>query len=54
MYSQLADQGYKRMTRTIDLTGATGTDPANLSFWTSYNTEADWDFVFVEARRSRR
>jgi bacillopeptidase F (M6 metalloprotease family) len=27
----------------------TGTQPANLSFWTSYNTEIDWDFVFVEA-----
>ncbi len=50
MYSQNADQGYKRMTRTIDLTGVTGSEPANLSFWTSYNTEADWDFVFVEAQ----
>jgi hypothetical protein len=50
MYSQNADEGYKRMTRTIDLTGVTGTAPANLSFWTSFNTEPDWDFVFVEAR----
>src|SRR6185312_3236900 len=50
MYSQNADQGYKRMTRTIDLTGVTGSEPANLSFFTSYNTEADWDFVFVEAQ----
>ena len=50
MYSQNADQGYKRMTRTIDLTGVTGSEPANLSFWTSFNTEADWDFVFVEAQ----
>ena len=49
MYSQLANEGYKRMTRTVDLTGVTGTQPANLSFWTSYNTELDWDFVFVEA-----
>ena len=49
MYSQLANEGYKRLTRTVDLTGVTGTQPANLSFWTSYNTELDWDFVFVEA-----
>jgi murein tripeptide amidase MpaA len=51
MYSQNADEGYKRMTRTVDLTGLApgGTDPANLSFFTSYNTELDWDFVFVEA-----
>jgi hypothetical protein len=50
MYSQLASEGYKRLTRTIDLTSVTGTQPANLSFWTSFNTEIDWDFVFVEAR----
>ena len=49
MYSQNADEGYKRLTRTIDLTGVSGTDPANLSFWTSFNTEAGWDYVFVEA-----
>ena len=49
MYSQNASEGYKRMTRTVDLTGVTGTQPANLSFWTSFNTEIDWDFVFVEA-----
>jgi hypothetical protein len=50
MYSQNASEGYKRMQRTVDLTGVTGTQPANLSFWTSFNTEIDWDFVFVEAR----
>jgi hypothetical protein len=49
MYSQNADEGYKRMTRTVDLTGVSATQPANLSFYTSYNTELDWDFVFVEA-----
>jgi hypothetical protein len=49
MFSQYSDAGYKRMTRTVDLTGVTGTQPANLSFWTSFNTETDWDFVFVEA-----
>src|SRR5215212_5342489 len=49
MFSQYSDTGYKRMTRTVDLTGVTGTQPADLSFWTSFNTEQDWDFVFVEA-----
>jgi len=46
MYSQLADVSYKRLTRTIDLTGQTA---GNLSFWISRDTEQDWDFVFVEA-----
>jgi hypothetical protein len=50
MFSQYSDTGYKRLTRTVDLTGVSGTQPANLSFWTSFNTELDWDFVFVEAR----
>ena len=49
MYSQNADEGYKRLTRTVDLTNVSGAQPANLSFWTSFNTELDWDFVFVEA-----
>jgi hypothetical protein len=46
MYSQNINEGYKRLTRTVDLTGAAAGD---LSFWTSYNTEAGWDFMFVEA-----
>ena len=45
-YSQIADVSYKRLTRTIDLTGKAS---GNLSFWMSNDTEADWDFVFVEA-----
>jgi hypothetical protein len=45
-YSQIADVSYKRLTRTIDLTGQTS---GNLSFWISRDTEQDWDFVFVEA-----
>ncbi len=39
MYSQNSDAGYKRLTRTIDLTGVTAGQAAELSFWTSYNTE---------------
>jgi len=45
-YSQIADVSYKRLTRTVDLTGRTS---GNLSFWISRDTEPDWDYVFVEA-----
>jgi hypothetical protein len=45
-YSQIADVSYKRLTRTVDLTGRTS---GNLSFWISRDTEEDWDYVFVEA-----
>jgi Zinc carboxypeptidase/Immune inhibitor A-like, MAM domain len=46
MYSQIADVSYKRLTRTITVPGG----GANLSFWTSYDTEPEWDHLFVEAR----
>jgi hypothetical protein len=45
-YSQIADVSYKRLTRTVDLTGQ---NSGNLSFWISRDTEPDWDYVFVEA-----
>jgi hypothetical protein len=45
LHSRIADVSYKRVTRTIDVPAG----GAELSFWTSYDTEADWDFVFVEA-----
>jgi murein tripeptide amidase MpaA len=45
-YSQIADVSYKRLTRTIDVPAGGG----DLDFWTSYDTEGAWDFVFVEAR----
>lgn len=47
VYSQLADQGWKRLARTVDLTGATS---GSLQFQISHDTEPDWDFVAVEAR----
>ena len=37
VYSQQADETYKRLSRTVDMTGAT---TGELSFWTSYDTEA--------------
>jgi hypothetical protein len=46
-YSQIGDVSYKQLTRTFTVPGAGG----NLTFWTSYDTEPDWDFLFVEARR---
>jgi hypothetical protein len=46
VYSQIADVSYKRLTRTVNVPAGGG----SLSFWTSYDTEEHWDFVFVEAR----
>ena len=46
VYSQIADVSYKRLTREFVVPSGA----ASLSFWTSYDTEADWDHVFVEAR----
>ena len=44
-YSQIADQSFKRFTHTVNVPAA----GADMSFWVSYNTEQDWDMVFVEA-----
>jgi hypothetical protein len=46
VYSQIADVSYKRLTQTIDVPAG----GATMSFWTSYDTEAEWDHLFVEAR----
>jgi len=46
VYSQQDDISYKRLTRTVDLTEASA---GELSFWTSYDIETDWDYMFVEA-----
>jgi hypothetical protein len=51
VYSQIGDISYKRLTKTIDLSGASS---GKLSFWISRNTEPGWDFVFVEAHRLGR
>jgi hypothetical protein len=47
VYSGISDVAWKRLTKTIDLTGRSS---GELTFWTSYDTEADWDFLMVEAR----
>ncbi|MGH2682125.1 MAG: M14 family zinc carboxypeptidase [Actinomycetota bacterium] len=48
MYSQRGDVSFKRLMRTIDLTGVAAADNPTLTFRFSYETEVDWDFVFVE------
>ena len=45
MWSDRADEAYKRLTRTITVPAA----GATLSFWTSYNLELDFDYLIVEA-----
>jgi hypothetical protein len=44
-YSQIADVSFKSLSRTVSVPAEGG----DLSFWTSFNTEPDWDFLFVEA-----
>jgi hypothetical protein len=43
--SQAVDLSYKRLARTIDVPAG----GAQVSFWINRDTEASWDFVFVEA-----
>jgi bacillopeptidase F (M6 metalloprotease family) len=46
VWSGQADASYKRLSRTVDLTGATA---GRLRFRTSYDIEPAWDFLIVEA-----
>ncbi|UQU67024.1 immune inhibitor A [Couchioplanes caeruleus] len=46
LWSGQADSSYKRLTKTIDLSGA---QTARLKFHTSFDIEPNWDFMFVEA-----
>jgi hypothetical protein len=45
-FSQAADDSYKRLSQTVDLTGKAA---ASLSFKASFDAEPDWDYLFVEA-----
>lgn len=49
VFSDRSDITYKRLARTIDLTGVASGDDPTLSFFISADTEPLWDFVFVEA-----
>ncbi len=44
-FSDRGDVSYKRLTRTISVPAG----DEELAFFTSYDTELDWDFLFVEA-----
>jgi hypothetical protein len=44
--AESSDEGYQRLRKTIDLSGATAAD---LQFKLSYDTEPSFDYVFVEA-----
>jgi murein tripeptide amidase MpaA len=46
-YSQIADVSYKRLSRSVAVPAGGG----SLSFWTSYDTEPDWDYLAVEVQR---
>ena len=45
MWSDRADEAYKRLTRTISVPAG----GATLSFWTSFNLEQDFDYLIIEA-----
>ena len=45
MWSDRADEAYKRLTHTITVPAG----GATLSFWTSFNLEQDFDYLVVEA-----
>ncbi|MDG4798706.1 M14 family metallopeptidase [Micromonospora sp. WMMD1082] len=46
LHSGQSDDSYKRLTRTVDLTGASS---GELRFFTSFDIETAWDFMIVEA-----
>jgi murein tripeptide amidase MpaA len=45
MWSDRADEAYKRLSRTITVPAG----GATMSFWTSFNIEQDFDYLIVEA-----
>ncbi len=45
MWSDRADEAYKRLSRTITVPAG----GASMSFWTSFNIEQDFDYLIVEA-----
>ncbi len=46
VFSGASDNSYRRLATTVDLTGKTG---GKLDFQTSFDTESEYDFLFVEA-----
>lgn len=48
VFSQIADESFKRLGGTFNIPGGS----PSLKFWLSADTEADWDFVFVEVSQA--
>jgi hypothetical protein len=46
-WSNKGDESDMTLTREFDLTGVTGT--AEISYWTWYDIEEDWDYLYLEA-----
>jgi immune inhibitor A len=46
-WSNKGDESDMTLTRTFDLTGATG--PVSMNYWTWYDIEKDYDYVYLEA-----
>jgi len=46
-WANKSDESDTTLTRTLDLTGYSG--PLSLSYWTWYELENDWDYVYLEA-----
>lgn len=46
-WSNLGNESDMSLTREFDFTGVSG--PLNLSYWTWYDIEEDWDYLYLEA-----
>jgi hypothetical protein len=46
-WSGRGDESDMTLTRAFDLTGVTG--PVEISYWTWYNIEEEWDYLYIEA-----
>ena len=47
LWSNMGNESDMTLTREFDFTGVTG--PIDLSYWTWYDIEEDWDYVYLEA-----
>lgn len=47
VWSNKGDKSDMRLTRSFDLSGVSG--PVEMTYWTWYDIEEDWDYAYVEA-----
>ena len=52
VYSNQADNSYKRLSHDVDLSPYTAGDTPKLQFRASYDTEPGWDYMLVEVHRA--